>query len=501
MNVDFRFLRQTALGVCGVALLGFLFGGCVSLHKPRFWDKDDATAASTSGGSGSQKDKKPSTDPAASTKAAPTVVAVDHSTSDDPTGHVSVFDFSDPSPTASSRQNASASVLQPARPSTSQVAGFNNDPFAPAVPQSSAAGGLASTPRVAPIAKTSAVQTKDLDPFAETSQPVVQPAAVGDATRAPGVPSAKTSKSSDAFADLGGPASIDVHAPLAQPESQPLAKPAPPPMQLAAIEPSSTPPPPPAPPQPAVPFAPVVSPQPAVPFALIVSPQPAAVQAQPAASEPALSPEPLPAMPADPQSASEGAGVPNPMICDSHSVRGRFTGADAPVGKAVYPSSSKGIQSEPSANGVPMTCTDADAFWSQPGQEEDASSHTTHGPKPLGRVVNAVAHRIGKASAADSFAFEQAVDTSVVDPISVGDGRTQPLTAHGPRPLSAEQAGDGSASAELMAAETTVAPDPPREERRINPETWFGVGIAVGLAASLALWLRLRPKNEHVLNG
>jgi hypothetical protein len=237
--------------------------------------------------------------------------------------------------------------------------------------------------------------------------------------------------------------------------------------------------------------------RPAVPK---VEPVPAAEESVAQHEETIRRHEPTPP-PAVRTTASEGAGVPNPMICDSKSVRGRFTGADASAGKAVHQSPPKDAQSKPSPNGVPMSCTDADPFCPQAGQDEDASSHAAQGPKPLGRVVNAVAHRIGKASVADPFALEQAVDTSAVDPISIGDGRTQPPNTQGPRPFSAEQTGDGSASAELMAVDTTVAPDPPREETRINRETWFGVGIGVGLAASLALWLRSRPKNERVLNG
>jgi hypothetical protein len=236
-----------------------------------------------------------------------------------------------------------------------------------------------------------------------------------------------------------------------------------------------------------------------------VEPVPAAEESVAEHEETSKCPEraPLPAVRA---ADSKGAGVSNPMICDSNSVRGKFTGADAPAVKAVHQSPPKETQSKPSSNGAPMSCTDGDPFCTHAGQDEDASSRSANGPKPLGRVVNAVAHRIGKASDADPFALEQAVDTSAVDtsavdPISIGDGRTQPPTAQGPRPLNAEQTGDGSASAELMAANTRVASDPPRDETRINRETWFGVGIGVGLAASLALWLRSRPKNQRVLNG
>jgi hypothetical protein len=199
--------------------------------------------------------------------------------------------------------------------------------------------------------------------------------------------------------------------------------------------------------------------------------------------------------------ASEAAGVPNPMICDSNSVRGKFTGAGASADKTERQTRPKEAQGKPSPNAVPMSCTDADGSSPQSGQSEEASAHTAHSPKPLGHVVNAVAHRIGKGSVVDPFALEQTVDTSIVDPISIGDGKTQPLDAHGPRPLSAEQTDDMSPFAELMAVDTAAALGHAREETRTHREAWFGVGIGVGLAASLALWLRSRPKRERLLNG
>jgi hypothetical protein len=637
MNFDFRLFRRTAPGICGIALVGFLLGGCVSFHKPRFWDKDDVKTTDTTG---AQPTAPPTAVAAPAASPAPTVVAADHSATDDSSGHVAAFDFADPTPSNSSGQTTAtaASGLQPTSDSKPAVAGSDDGLFAPIVPRKAATDEFAVTPPSVPAATQGALQSKGNDPFAEAAAPPVvvaaptTPPAVKEATPPAVVSSSKTPPSADPFADADSAAFAAAAPP------QPVTKPAPQPVPVTAS----------------------TSPQPAAPRQAVASTQPSAALPQPASAEPAWSPEPVPVTAAQsPQSvappthapatpvasvnhsnegvdafadpkppaapkapvaplavdaventpscaapeskkplpcataaatpetsaesspsktATSGAWVPvrapaateqvtatetrasatnaaqvqvvipsvktpaarkispapsvakapaheeeavtrpdakpsqtnaqsadapaaNSMICDSKSVRGRFTGIGHSTGEAAHDSTPKAIPSKPSTQRVPTSDTDADRTPSaHEGQDAKAAGQTAVGPKPLSAVVNAVAHQIGQVPVADPFALEQTVDSSATDPISVGEAPAQ-LKSDAPRPFHAEEASAAPISTELLAAAPSLAPQVPRERTRIHPDMWFAIGIGVGLAASFALWVRMRPKREHLLNG
>jgi hypothetical protein len=634
MNFDFRLFRRTAPGICGVALVGFLLGGCVSLHKPRFWDKDDVKTTDTTG---AQSTAPPSAVAAPAASPAPTVVAADHSATDDPSGHVAAFDFADPTPSASSGQTTAtaASDLQPTPESKPAAAGFDDGLFAPIVPRKVATDEFADTPPSQPNATKAAVQSKRNDPFAEPAAPPVVVAApttapaVKEATRPVAASSSKTPQSADPFADADSAAFVAAAPP------QQAVKPAPQPVSVtgdtspqpaATPQANATPQPPAAQPQPpsaepawspeSVPVAAVQPPMSGAPpvheratsvaavdhsndgVDAFADPKPPAASKAPvaplpidaaeskpscaapenkalpcatAAVTPGTSAEPsltktatsaawvparapasiepatateTPASSTDaaqvvvptvktpaarkvspapsiakapahdeeaiarhePESSlgaaqSADAAVANSMICDSKSVRGRFTGIGHVTGEAAQASPPKEMPSKPSAQRVPMSDTDADhSPSSHQGQDAKAADQTAVGPKPLSAVVNAVAHRIGQVPTVDPFALEQTVDSSAVDPISVGEAHS-PLKADAPRRFDPDEASVNPVSTELLAAAPTLVPAGSHEGTRIHPDKWFALGIGVGLAASLALWLRLRPKSEHVLNG
>src|SRR5580704_4942231 len=135
MNVDFRLYRRIARGACSAALIGSLAGGCASLHKPRFWDKEDGTTVADS--NSTQPNANPTATAASpAAAAAPTVVAADHTTPADPaSGRVSAFDSPDASPSKPSTQVAAASDSQPAPAAKAAPASDTfDDGFGPRVP-------------------------------------------------------------------------------------------------------------------------------------------------------------------------------------------------------------------------------------------------------------------------------------------------------------------------------------------------------------------------------
>ena len=134
--------------------------------------------------------------------------------------------------------------------------------------------------------------------------------------------------------------------------------------------------------------------------------------------------------PESPHAAVQSADAPaaNSMICDSKSVRGRFTGIGHSTGEAAHPSPPKETPRKPAAQKVPMSRMDADTPRSHAGHDVNAAGQTARAPKPLSGVVNAVAQQIGHAPVADPFALEQTVDSSAVDPINIGEAHSPPTT-------------------------------------------------------------------------
>jgi hypothetical protein len=271
MNVDFRLLRRSALAVCGAALLGFTVAGCVSAHKPNFWDQDDMKGTADTSGAPSAT-TPPAATAAASTPAS-TVVAADHTSTDDPTGHASPPDFADSTPSPAGTQTAATSDSQPA-PQTKSTA--PNDAFAPAAPQTAGSGAFGDKPPATPPIKPPAIPLKASDPFADTvgtppAAPVPTPDINVSTTPITASPS-KGSSSANPFAESDNPvfAGKDQTQP-AGPPAQP-AMPAPP-EGAAALQPTSVSPPPASP-------EPIASSQPA-PLADAAPAQPAAPQAAP----------------------------------------------------------------------------------------------------------------------------------------------------------------------------------------------------------------------------
>ena len=174
MNVDFRLYRRIARGACSAALIGSLFGGCASTHKPRFWDKEDGTTVADA--SATQPNANPTATAAtpAAAVVAPTVVAADHTTPADPaSGRLSAFDFPDGSPSNPGTQVASASDSQTATAAKSAPASDAfDDGFGPRVPLKGT-GNAAATTTTNPSPKTAAAQStapsKASDPFADPS--------------------------------------------------------------------------------------------------------------------------------------------------------------------------------------------------------------------------------------------------------------------------------------------------------------------------------------------
>ena len=200
------------------------------------------------------------------------------------------------------------------------------------------------------------------------------------------------------------------------------------------------------------------------------------------------------------------AAIAKSMICDSNSVRGRFTGAGHTAGQAERPSPAPPAKAvfrnpPPPEKKTPLPQAAAVPPRPQAVREVKPAGRISKASKPASGVVNAVAQQVGHLPAADPFALEQTVESSPVDPTGNGESHLPP-PSDTPGPFHADDAFVVAAPAGLPAADTAVAPEPPREHwPRVRPETWFAIGMGAGLAASFALWLRSRPRKDHVLNG
>lgn len=231
MRADFHLLRRSALGVCGAALLGISLGGCVSTHKPRFWDQQDVKNSPDAGNS--QTAAASPTD-ASTAKPAPTVVAADHTIATDSSGHVSSSDFTDATPPAPVAQNAVAPGSQPTAPPS--PAGAGTDALAPSAPPTPTADAFdGPKPSAAAPTKSTGAPTAT-DPFADSvasapaapSQPSALPTpavpASGrkDASTAVIVSSTGT-HSADPFADSDNPVFVGKGPAQATPPASPQA--------------------------------------------------------------------------------------------------------------------------------------------------------------------------------------------------------------------------------------------------------------------------------------
>jgi hypothetical protein len=602
MNVDFRLFRRAARATCSAALVGSLFGGCASLHKPRFWDKGDV--ASTSDTTASPPNGSAAAATSTTPPAAPTVVAADHSTPADSTsGQASAYDFPDASPSDSSGQSTLASDSLPAPvEKPGPVPSRANDPFAdtsepPVISTRPAQSPVASVASV-PAASASGQAAATPNPFAETDDPVFatgtqsrpsanSPATVGTlpptpatqpgttattspprsatslpATAAKSPPAspepewsaqsdavtssetapkkpvpaapkstavAATTHTDDGYDAFGDPAPpTSAKAPLTPPRVEatdkwpncaaPTAAAVAPP-QTAAATPATPPDPAAAKPANSAAWTPARAPaslEQAPPAkAVTAAPKPAAsvekVSAAKATSDPDWDVE-------KPQPAVQSqAAVADTMICDSRTVRGRFTGISRKAVKvspqveplfqqtapAAVPSASAAPApvkaappKPPEQPAVPLPSAEAVKPAPQPTQAAKAADQTAREPaKPTSGVVHAVAQQVGQPSALDPFTLEQTVDNSPAEAINPAHSPAPPKAESAP-PLSADEPPFDPASIQLADAAPLVAPNPPRESASMPVETWFaiGMGMGIGLAATLGLWLRLRRK-------
>jgi hypothetical protein len=211
MRADFHLLRQSALGVCGAAFLGFALGGCASSNKPRFWDQQDVKTSADP--FSSQIAVTSPTDPAA-VKPASTVVAADHTTTPDSSGHVAASDFADAPPTPPAAQNPASADSQPPAPPTSAASGTQS--VVPSATPTTSADGFdePKTSASAPAKTNSPPGANGLfaDPIVATpAAQIVAPASPRPAapisesgTSSTAVaPAAPSGRSADAFAETG----------------------------------------------------------------------------------------------------------------------------------------------------------------------------------------------------------------------------------------------------------------------------------------------------------
>jgi hypothetical protein len=242
MRADFHLLRQSAVGVCGAALLGFSLGGCVSTHKPRFWDQQDVKNSPDAASSPTAATA--ATDPTTAPKPAATVIAADHSTTIDSSGHVEAFDVADSPPSAPGAQNAVASTAQPAAPPT--PASASNETLAPSVPPTGPADAFNDANPAAPVPKKAdaAPSAKDFADSATPAVPSPSPAtptsaASGkDSTTAVVVSSSTGAPKADPFVDGDNP--VFVGKGQGQPTAPPAVPQSPAPQDAAPAAPQSS---------------------------------------------------------------------------------------------------------------------------------------------------------------------------------------------------------------------------------------------------------------------
>jgi hypothetical protein len=96
--------------------------------------------------------------------------------------------------------------------------------------------------------------------------------------------------------------------------------------------------------------------------------------------------------------------------------------------------------------------------------------------------------------------LEQTVDTSVADQIHVKTAQVSTKT-EAPQAFDPLDAPNTLSSSEGSVADSSVTPTIGHFAWRIHSDTWFAFGLAAGLIASLIMWLRSRPKNNHAVNG
>jgi hypothetical protein len=219
------------------------------------------------------------------------------------------------------------------------------------------------------------------------------------------------------------------------------------------------------------------------------------------------------------------ATVTDSMILDSNSVRGRFTGTDRATGSPAHLSpveetphkrvpqpipqpAASPVQQGPSPQPIaapqtePLSRSEADDPFATASTELSDAGQTAHEPtaKSLSGVVNAIAQQDSPSPAADPFALEQTVDTSVADQIHVKTAHAS-ARADAPQAFDPFDAPNTLSSSEVSVADSSVTPTIGHFAGRFHSETWFAFGLAAGLIASLIMWLRSRPKNNHAVNG
>jgi hypothetical protein len=368
-----------------------------------------------------------------------------------------VTDFMDQQPAAPIAKPANRSLTPPRSPEPTAVTDFmDQQPAAPITPQPTA------PPAAVRPAKVVVAANPSRDVFDEMSDPVPTAAPKTKPAQAPVV--AKPA-GDDIFA--ADPAPAAARAARAIPADMPAPPPSPEPTVTADSWQN-----PPADPMLAAPAAPP--------------------KARPiAASIPVPAPQtPAPEFDFAPNSsASSSSSTSGALICDSTSVRGRFTGGEA-LNSGTRRSAFRESQPARRSDRVALASSASTDEWPEAAGDLESSA-PSHKRSERRQVVNALAQHAAKPVVDDSAGSERAVPVNAVDPLSGWDEPHKPTLARAPKPFTPDvNHADPSATTALQSSGLEPAP----ALSRVNGEAWFAFGMAAGLIMSVVLWLRLRQK-------
>jgi len=192
------------------------------------------------------------------------------------------------------------------------------------------------------------------------------------------------------------------------------------------------------------------------------------------------------------------------MILDSGSVRGRFIGMEVAKRSAAPPPPENELRTSSTADAHP-SAFEGDLA-SSPVQPTSGVDTSNDEPKRLPQrrlnVVNAVARRSGRTFG-DEFASSssnRAVSINASEESTGGDVRRSFVLESPPNPLKPESVEIEKTAPPSVAAAPAVAPPPPVENSSGKSEAWFAIGMALGLAASVGLWFRMRHKTDALVD-
>jgi hypothetical protein len=183
----------------------------------------------------------------------------------------------------------------------------------------------------------------------------------------------------------------------------------------------------------------------------------------------------------DDQPVAEMPGAAQSMIRDSKSIRGRFTGSD-PIGSNL-------TELPTNRHGAIVGQEDWAATSIQPQKKRAATS--------LRKVVDATARDRVTALFDDVSESHQVVAAQAIDSSADRATRGQLPAVEPPQPLTGLNPVVNAKPITGATAAQDAAVEPARRETRTKSEAWFAIGLAVGLGASVILWLGTRPKVDE----